>query len=290
VIDTDPDQIGLVTREIDARVMDRAGNPSGIIHAYTMLDTYPPFKPTITAPSAFGFTTIQGTAYDQWTPAGSPIKGGSGIGKVKVKLRKTVGTDNYYWDGTTWGTIPNYYTPATAPTLDATVTPETADPDTYDWRVNNLPVFSVGDIIDIVATAYDKAGNPSPDSDHVSVTISNTATNTFSAGNHLISIPYNNPYKTLADIIGSMNNLTDITQPNNLGGNRYTAPGKVKSITRFNSASQDYENVYWSPGSSQWEATFDNPATDTLEAPAMVAGEGVEINLINNLTNWNPRQ
>ncbi|MBI5700236.1 hypothetical protein HZC34_00095, partial [Candidatus Saganbacteria bacterium] len=78
---------------------------------------------------------------------------------------------------------------------------------------------------------------------------------------HWVSVPYSNPYVSLADIIKEINSIPDITT----GAGLTTPPTVCDYIARFNPATQKYESVYWSPfdpsdiSKGVWSSDTDDP-------------------------------
>jgi hypothetical protein len=100
-----------------------------------------------------------------------------------------------------------------------------------------------------------------------------------------ISIPYQNTYLSLADIVEDVNGIADITT----GAGLTTAPTKVGYLARLNPDTQAYETVSWDSGLGQWISSTDNLGTPNLETAPVVIGEGyeAEIIIISNL-DWKP--
>ena len=91
---------------------------------------------------------------------------------------------------------------------------------------------------------------------------------------HWISLPYRTGYATLADLLEEINGISDITKE----AGRLRAPALCDLVARYNAATQAYENVFW--GGTAWLSEVDNYDTHEMEVPLVVAGEGIEINIL----------
>ncbi|MFA6169167.1 MAG: Ig-like domain-containing protein [Candidatus Margulisiibacteriota bacterium] len=100
---------------------------------------------------------------------------------------------------------------------------------------------------------------------------------------NIISIPYENKYSTISDILEDINGIADITT----GSGLITAPTKVGYIARLNPATQVYETVSWDGGLGQWISSVDDFGTTNMESAPCIKGEGFEIEIMTDLS-WKP--
>ncbi len=184
-------------KTIYVQYRDGANNGSATYSRQILKDTQAPNVLTIDSPAGTVSTLIpiRGTVADK--------QPGSGIAKVEVWIRKSLGGGSYtYWTGTAWGNqtwLPvDNLTPGTG-----------GNPDTWSKTTGLPTAWPSGDTsISIMARATDKVGLTYQLFLPVNITVnpsSGSTTLSLSNGINWISLPYVNTYGNAQGIVDSIN-------------------------------------------------------------------------------------